>query len=462
MNRREFVKGSACAGLSLAVPSILQAANKGQKVRMGFIGVGNRGTLLLHTFMKHADVEVTALCDVYEPYLNRDAAAFDPNFRKFAMNLPRFTELDKRLAHVKRYTDYRKLLEDPNVDAVCIATPDHWHAIQTIEAIQAGKDVYVEKPLTGTIVEGRAMVNAQKNSDRVVAVGLNRRASDAYHELKKQIDTGRFGTFRVGRAARYSNLFPHGIGMCPDCPPPKGLDWDAWIGPRPYRPYRYTTAPYFFRWHQDFSSQMGNWGVHYIDVMRWMMGEEAPTAVTAIGGQYYLDHDADIPDTMEVIFEFADKRMINFSIFEGGSAGIPSSAGVSGEIELQGSDGLVYASEDGFTILPHDRPREFNNPKSPTFEKSVYVAKNEIAADGSSAGSTDRIVRNFIDCVKSRGTPCCTLETGHRSTSFAHLGNIALKVGGRLEWDAKAERFTNSEKANKLLHYAYRDGYKLG
>ncbi len=459
MNRREFIKSGTVAGAAVAMPAIVKAANVKQKVRMGFIGVGNRGTQLLHLFMQQPDMEVTALCDIYEPYLNRDESAFDPKFYEYGLRgrLAKFNEQDKLLANVRRYADYRKLLEDKNVDAVCIATPDHWHAIMTIDAIKAGKDVYCEKPLTATIAEGRAMVNAQKASKQVVAVGLNRRGNPAYIELKKLIDSGKYGTFRVGRAARISNLFPNGIGKCPDSPPPKGFDWDAWLGPRAYRPYRYTTAPYYFRWHEEFSSQMGNWGVHYMDAMRWMMGETAPSAITAVGGQYFLDHDADIPDTMEVTYEFPDKRLIHFSIYEGGTANPVCLR----ELELQGSDGVIYANEKGFDIFPQ-KTREFNNPKKPTFEKFTYAVKDKDADDGSSSVSTGGVIHDFLECVKTRGTPCCTLEDGHRSTSFAHLANIALHTGQRLEWDAKAERFTNCPKANEMLHYDYREGYKLG
>ena len=357
----------------------------------------------------------------------------------------------------KLYTDYRRLLEDPNVDAVYIATPDHWHAIMTIDAIKAGKDVYCEKPLTATVAEGRAMVNAQKASKQVVCVGLNRRGSAVYRKLKAEIDSGKYGTFRVGRAARISNLFPNGIGKCPPCQPPKGFDWDKWLGPRAFRPYKYTTAPYYFRWHEEFSSQMGNWGVHYMDAMRWMMGEVAPCAITAVGGQYFLDHDADIPDTMEVTYEFPDKKIIHFMIYEGGT----SKPIFARELELQGSDGAIYANERGYDIFPQ-KGREFNNPKKPLFEEQHYNYKEAMLDDGSSGSSTSTVIRDFLDRIKDRGTPLCTLEDGHRSTCFAHLANIALHMGQRLEWDPAAEKFTNCPKANELLSYTYRDGYKLG
>ena len=287
MKRRDFIKSGSVVAGAMAMPG-LWAAGCEKKIRMGFIGVGNRGTQLLHIFMKNPKVEVVALCDIYKPFLERDFDNFDPKFFEWGLKgripslknrkgevKPQEAQLIEMIksGKVKLYSDYKALLADKTVDAVCIATPDHWHAIMTIDAVKAGKDVYCEKPLTATIAEGRAMVNAQKGTDRIVAVGLNRRGNDAYQELKKEIDTGRYGTFRTGRAARVSNIFPNGLGKCPPCEPPKGMNWDAWLGPRAYRPYKYTTAPYYFRWHTDFSSQVGNWGVHYLDALRWMMDE---------------------------------------------------------------------------------------------------------------------------------------------------------------------------------------------
>ncbi|HNX05023.1 MAG TPA: Gfo/Idh/MocA family oxidoreductase [Opitutales bacterium] len=457
MERREFIKAAAAATMVAAVPYIGKAGLK-DKVRMGFIGIGSRGTQVMRLFQTQPDVEVVALCDVYEPYLYRDQAVIDPLFAKYGIGaVPKFAATDKFGPNVRRYTDYRKLLEDQEVDAVMIATPDHWHAIMTIDAMKAGKDVYCEKPLSMTIREGRRMIEVQKETKQVCAVGLNRRASVAYQTLKKEIDSGRFGKFRGARAARISNISPNGIGRCPDMPPPKGMHWDKWIGPRQYRPYRYTTAPYYFRWHPDFSSQMGNWGVHFCDVMRWMLDEEAPSAITASGGKYFLDHDGEIDDTDDVTFEFADGKMCHFSIYEGGTS-FPIKQR---EVEYMGTDGVAYANELGFDMLPHQK-REFVNPKAPVFEAYHFSHKEEMLPDGSWGGSTLCLVRDFLDCVQSRKEPICPLEIGHRSTSFALLANIALKMKQRLEWDPVKERFTNCGKANEFLHYDYREGYKLG
>ncbi len=474
MQRREFIKSGVMAAGAMAVPNILRAQGSKARVRMGFIGVGNRGTQLLHIFMKNPLVEVTALADIYEPYLKRDDSAFDPKFLEWGLKgrLPNFRNKDGSLKKqevelaerikagtCKLYKDYKALLADPNVDAVCIATPDHWHAIQTIDAIKAGKDVYCEKPLTATVAEGRAMVNAQKNSRQIVAVGLNRRGNDAYRELKKAIATGKYGTFRTGRAARVSNICPNGIGKCPPCEPPKGMDWDAWLGPRAYRPYKYTIAPYYFRWQVDFSSQVGNWGVHYLDTMRWMMDERAPSAITAVGGKYYTGDrsDATIPDTMFCIFEFASGKAMEFNVFEGGR----SNPIKQGELELASGDATIFADQQGWEIRP-SKSKEFNNPVN-TFEPQKYVFKEALLDDGSAESATKNVIGDFVDrCIDRNPAVLCTLEEGHRSTCFAHLANIAYKLGRRLEWDEDAERFTNCDEANALLHYQYRPGYALG
>ena len=471
MQRREFIRCGTMAASAMVVPNILRAGSR-ERVRMGFIGVGNRGTQLLQIFMQNKAVEVTALADIYEPYLKRDDSAFDPKFLEWGLKgrLPVFrnadgslrsteAELARRIAAgtCKLYTDYRRLLADENVDAVCIATPDHWHAIMTIDAIKAGKDVYCEKPLTATIVEGRAMVNAQRNSRQVVAVGLNRRGNIGYRALKRTIDSGAYGTFRTGRAARVSNIFPNGIGKCPPCDPPKGMDWDAWLGPRAYRPYKYTTAPYYFRWHTDFSSQVGNWGVHYLDAMRWMMGETAPSAVTAVGGKYYTpDSDSEIPDTMFCVYEFASGKVIEFNIFEGGRS-YPIRRR---ELELASGDATIYANESGWEIEP-SKQKEFNNMPQPLPPKQFSV-REAVLQDGSSAGSTENVIADFVARCLDRGTPLCPLEEGHRSTCFAHIANISHKLGRRLEWDGERERFTNCDEANRLLHYTYRPDYRLG
>lgn len=455
--RREFLKDSTIVtvgtGLGLKAissPAVLGNSAPSKRVRVGFIGLGNRGSQLLQGFLAQPDCEVAALCDVYEPYLYRRTGDVDPEILKSLGEryVPRMTE-DLNGA-IPRYKDFRQLLERKDIDAVVISTPDHWHAIQTIQAFEAGKDVYVEKPLTMTIVEGRKMVEAQKRTQRIAQVGLHRRSSRLYRRLHELVQEGKFGKITTARAYRISNMFPKGIGRYADAKPPKGLDWDTWIGPRAMRPFRYNIAPYKFRWWQDYSSQMGNWGVHYCDAVRWVLDERAPIAVSAHGGNFALEDDRTIPDTMEVTFEFASGRLLVFGQYEaGGGPALPT-----GEIEFRGTLASLYPEPEGRGCkVVVSRGGQFQDDPS-SLEPDAIPRMDE--------NLTHQHIRNFLDAIQS-GTPCnCDLETGHRSTTFAHLANIAMARGSRIEWDCDHERVTNDSGANELLHYDYRSPWSLG
>lgn len=453
-NRRKFIKQSALstAGLALgtevfSAPISQKVLGSNDKIRVGFIGLGNRGSQLLNWFMQNDDVEIAAFCDVYEPYISRDRSLVSKKF----LEMGKVPKMNESLgSNVMRYKDYRELLAQKDIDAVCISTPDHWHALQTIHAFKAGKHVYVEKPLTITIQEGREMINAQKKYGKVCAVGLNRRGSPIYQELVQKVQEGVIGKVTTARAQRTSNMFPNGIGIQRPAAPPKDFDWNMWLGPRAFRPYQYNMAPYFFRWWKEYSSQMGNWGVHYMDVIRWMMGESAPVAITATGGKYAVQDDRNIPDTMEVLFEMPSKAIIKFSIHEAnGGGGI-----IGGEVELNGSKGNLIASQNGYEITP-SRSGQFQS-----WDKLVAPSDKKLDGMGSN-NSTVNLIRNFLDCIKTGQEPICTLEEGHRSTSFAHLANISLELGQRIEWDPIQEKIINNEKANDFLHYQYRAPWKL-
>jgi len=459
-SRRDFIAKSTivAAGIGLGagvIPVSGKVLGANDKIRVGFIGIGNRGTELLGLFMQQPDCEVAALCDIYEPYLQRDRSKVNQRWVELlGSKIPQMGE--QFPTKPKQFTDFRKLLEDKSIDAVCIATPDHWHAIQTIEAIKAGKDVYCEKPLTNTLVEGRKMVQTQAASKQVVAVGINRRGNIAYQKLIKEVYGGKLGQIIRGRGVYASNLSPNGIGKMRPEDPPKDFNWDMWLGPRAYRQYQYNIAPYFFRWWNDYSSQLGNWGVHHMDAMRWLMGETAPLYISAHGGRYVLDHDATINDTDVVTFEFASQKIMTYEILETTSGGglFPF-----GELEIRGTKGMAFVNESGYRIRPATAGQFQSWPRP--FEEEVFNNEMRLLADASSADSTGGLIRDFLDCVKSRNTPLCPLEEGHRSTSLAHLANIALAVKERLQWDAVNERFVNNDKANALLSYEYRQPWKL-
>jgi predicted dehydrogenase len=460
--RRKFIAQTSMlsAGLTLGANAVSAASynrikGAGEKIRVGFIGIGNRGTQLLQIFMDQPDVEVAALCDVYEPYITRDRTKVDPRYIKDRPG--QIPEMGEKFPNkVDRYSDYRKMLDDKTIDAVCIATPDHWHALMTIDALKAGKDIYVEKPMSKTIHEGRVMVNAWKNSKQVVTVGLNRRGAPTFQKLAKDIPAGKIGKVTFVSACHVSNMFPDGIGRMKPENPPKDFNWDAWLGPRSYRPYQYNIAPYMFRWWEDFCNQISNQGVHYLDLIRWLLNEEAPIAVSSLGGKYVLNDDRTIPDTMQVTYEFPSGVLASVNVLEATSGSfIPY-----GFLELRGTKGTLYTNENDYKIKP-TTPGQFQSwDKLMEPEEYSIETNDKLLADNSYLNSTANLIRNFLDCIKSRETTWSTPETGHRSTSMAHLATISLLTKERLVWDPEKE-LTNSAAANKLLSYEYRAPYKL-
>jgi predicted dehydrogenase len=431
-----------------AVRRYAQGPAPNDRIGVGFIGVGNRGTQLLNAFLGFPDVELVAICDVYEPYLHRRLEDVDPVVRaEVGHYIPRMGE--KWSERVARYRDYRRLLERSDIDAVVIATPDHWHALQTIDACTSGKDVYVEKPLTVTVTEGRRMIEVAAQTGRVVQVGLQRRSSEVYVGLPELIRGGAVGKVTVCRAYRVSNMAPAGIGRKSPQDPPPDLDWNLWLGPRPWRPYQSNIHPYRFRWWQDYSSQVGNWGVHYFDVIRWVIGEQAPRYISAVGGRYAIDDDRTIPDTMEVTFEFPGGALLTFGQYEACGGEVAQ-----GEIEIRGTRGNLLVS----TV--YEKGAGYRIESSPAGQFGTPEAAREHRLVTEETDSTPTHVRNFLDCVRTRQTPACPLEEGHRSTTFALLANIALATGSRLEWDAENEKVIQPADANRWLSYRYRDPWR--
>lgn len=429
LSRREFAKASAASAVAVSMSSTASAGLPSDKVRVGFVGVGNRGSQLMKAFATQDDCEFIGVADVYEPYRERARENFGAN-----------------LVAVE---DYRKLLDRKDIDAIVIATPDHWHAIQAIAAMSAGKDVYVEKPLSVTIHEGRQMVEAAKRYNRISQVGLHRRSMKLYRNLSDFVRSDQLGKITVSRAYRLNNMFPDGIGRMPHQNSPADLNWDLWLGPRPKQAYQDNIAPYKFRWWQRFSSQMGNWGVHYFDTIRWMLGETAPSSVVAIGGNFAIDDDRTIPDTAQAVFELPGGSLLTFGQYEATS----NPALAYGEIEFRGTQGTAYSSPTGYKVMA-EKPGQFQAKGTRGKDSEFMLIEPNGVATASHA-------RNFLDSVKSRKQTHCPMEEGHRSTTFAHLANISLATKSRLEWDSSNERFVDNEQANELLHYEYRKGFEL-
>ena len=293
------------------------------------------------------------------------------------------------------------------------------------------------------------MVEAARRYGRVVQVGTHRRSSRLYKDLAERVQDDHFGKICMARSYRLSNMVPHGIGRSGPSAPPSELDWDMWLGPRPERSYQDNIEPYKFRWWQMYSSQMGNWGVHYLDAIRWCCDELAPASVCAMGGRFAVDDDRTIPDTMEVTFQYASGRLVVFGQYETSQ----NPALRSGEIELRGTQGTVYVGGKGYEVVP-ERAGQFQN-------KGLRCEPETVAASEKNNTLTALHARNFLDCMRTRQNPNADVEIGHRSTSLSLMANISLAVGQRLEWDAESERFTNSDQANQMLHYQYRDPWKL-
>ncbi len=428
ITRRRFIQSSTLAMTGAGAMLARHAVAASERIRLGIIGTANRGGQLIEALNPHADAEIIAFCDVHGAGLKRWKETFP--------------EADF-------YGDYRQLLERKDIDAVVIATPDHWHALQTIHACDAGKDVYIEKPLSLKLVEGRRMIEAARRNNRIVQTGLHRRASNMYRELAAQIQGGLIGKVTTAHCYRISNMAPTGIGHASPSNPPDDLDWDFWIGPQQMRPYQENIAPYKFRWWKDYSSQLGNWGVHYFDLIRWIIGEKAPVSVSAHGGRFSVDDDRTIPDTLQAIFELPSGCLIIFGQYEA-SGNTPFAR--PGEIEIRGTVGTLYASEKGYEVAP-ERGGQFMD-RVPRMEP---VQKKSEDGD-----LTVAHIRNFLDCIKTRNQPFCDVEEGHISTTYAHLANIALETKSRIEWDAAAEYITSPADANALLQYEYRAPWKLG
>jgi len=371
----------------------------------------------------------------------------------------------KSRATPKKYNDYRRLLDDRDVEAVAIATPDHWHALMFVDACKAGKDVYVEKPLSLTVVEGRRMVQVAEETKRVTQVGIHRRSGKFLQEAAQFCREGGLGKITLAQGFHLSNEWPNGLGSGAGENPIPEAEWDQWLGPAPKVPYHRNRTYYNFRWFYNYSGgQLTNFGVHYMDMLRWCLGQDAPRAVTAMGGRYGgIQDNREIPDTLQVCWEF-DGCMVTFT--QSNANASPMGPG-GPEMVVRGTKGTLLLFGNRWEVVPEKVTEQLFGQRTPldrTAERAYNPSKKPALEPCAAKGSADTAfhTRNFLDCVKSRQKCNCDILTGHLSTSATLIGNIALKTRSYLEWDAKAEKFTNHATANKLLHYAYRAPYKLG
>ena len=432
ISRRDFVKDSTLTaiGTTLALstgPLAKNVLGANDKIVVGVIGCGSQGRWDMRDFLRQPDVQIGAVCDVYDANLNEAREMTDG---KAAI-----------------YKDFRKLLERKDVDAVIIATPDHWHAMPTIYACDAGKDVYVEKPLSHTVQEGRKMVDAARRNKRIVQMGTQQRSGQHFQKAVDIVRSGKLGKVLFVRTWNYSNELPQGIGNPPDTEPLPGLDWDMWLGPAPYVRYNRNRCLGNFRWFWDYAGgKITDWGTHLIDVVHWAMGIDAPNTVYAAGGKYYIQDNRETPDNLEVTYEYPG-FMMNYSNRIVNNYGID---GRSYGIQFQGTQGTLFVDRGGFEFTPE--LQRVGDESAPPAEKP---SKGE--------GSPQHLphVRNFLDCVKSRQAPASEVEIGHRSTTAALLGNISLKVKQKIAWDAEKEQIVGNAEADTLLTKQYRSPWKI-
>ena len=440
ITRRGFVESSAALA-ALAATGVTASAAPNDKVRLALIGAGSRGNQLLGSFLPRSEVDFVAVVDVDDRHATETAEG-----------IKRAKKHD-----VKTARDYREVLDDPNVDAVVIATPDHWHALPAIHAVMAGKDVYVEKPVGHNVAEGQAMIRAARKYNKVMAVGTQQRSSENFQKAVDTVRSGKLGKVFWIQTWNFENISPVGIGRPADTSPPPHVDYDRWLGPAPARAFNPNRFHLLFRWFFDYAGgMMSDWGVHLNDIALWALDAKGPQSVSSTGGIFTSDDNRDTPDTLQVVYDFPGCTL-TYSMRKGN--GLKFNGHEYG-ILFCGTDGSLLLDRSGHEIIPDkiilpygiklaqgDRPLRQIDLKAEQFK-----AKD----DGIPAH-----VANFLDCLKSRARPVADIEVAHRSTNTCHLGNIAFRLGRKLYWDETTETFKNDPEANALLTREARRGYEL-
>ena len=425
MERRTFLKSTAAALASQALTESARGAN--DRISVAFIGMGKMGRDNLRWAMRQPNLEAVAVCDVYDRNLN------------WAVEMTH--------GKARAVRDFREILADKSIDAVCIATPDHWHAYMTVEACKAGKDVYVEKPVSTTIEEASKMVEAARKHNGVVQAGTMQRSAIHFQKAVEIVRSGELGKITFVRTWNYGHQPPEGIGNPPDSDPPKGLDWDMWLGPaqrRAFNSNRFGVDPedrYFsrFRWFWDYAGgMMTDWGVHLIDIVQWAFNEAMPQTVTASGGKLFLKDNRDTPDTLQVTYEYPGF----IATYE----------------NREGNEQSMF--ERGYGILFHgERATLFVDRRECRLISEKGSTLTSWKMDYTSSGNSEHWA-NFLDCMRTRQKPISDIEKCQRSTTACLLGNIALRSRQRVDFDA--ERWTVAQpEARKYVARDYRTPWKL-
>ncbi len=438
MTRRDFNKSATLGAVSLALsagPAVRNVLGANDRIGLGLIGAGNQGRYNFTSMLRTEQVDPVAVADVYDlcVALTLDAPTMPPG-------------------KTKGYRDFRKLLEHKDIDAVIVATPEHWHGIPTILACAAGKDVYVEKPTSHTIYEGRKMIEAMTRYNRVISCGTQQRSGEHFQKVVELIRGGKIGRITYVEAWLYGGFTREQRRQAapPDSDPPPGFDWDFWLGPAPYHPYNRSRRGFTGFWETG-GGEMTNWGPHLIDVIHWAMGADAPTTIAASGGRYASQGIYETPDTIEVIYEYPPCPLND----RGFVARFTNHLGRGPEgktygTQFCGTDGTLFVNREGYTIWPA-------NPISDVWET---FGRTEVEKGDGTPQHQPHVV-NFLECVKSRQKPNADLETTHRATSACMLANVSLRLGRKLRWDGKQEQFVGDAEANKMLNEERRKPWNI-
>ncbi len=441
LSRRSLIGGGAAAVLSARSYGRVMGAN--DRVGLGFIGFGLIGKRHVLDFREQPGTTMMAIAEVHRGRRDEAVALMGGSAR----------------AH----GDFRALLDDPEVNAVVVSTPDHWHALMTMMACAAGKDVYVEKPLSLFVREGRWMVNVARKYKRVVQVGTQQRSGPHYQKARDLVRSGHIGKVVAVRMWYYRNVMP-GFGSPPDGDPPPGLDYELWLGPAPKRAYNPNRSIYHFRWFWDYSGgQMTNLGQHSLDIVHWFLGATGPSAVTSSGGRFALQDNGETPDTQDALFEHPGWTA-TWSERECCRGAAPAAG-----LEFCGTLGSLTISRRGFVVTPDSKiapadaiPRfgSLHPDGGPTGKGQRESANKWTTAvedrTGDEFDQFRRHARDFLDCVRSRREPISDLESSHRVVTACHLANLSLRLGRKIRWDAARETVVDDREAEAMLERPYR------
>ncbi len=445
-SRRQFIQNSAQlavgAGLTTVLPD--QSQNPEQRrpvsaadtVSVGLIGCNSMGWADLTSMLKQPGVRCIALCDVDQNVLNQRAADLE--------TLTTATAPATAGQKATLYTDFRRLLENKAIDAVIVGTPDHWHCLPTIYACQAGKDVYVEKPLANSIEECDRLVAAAQRHKRIVQVGQWQRSGIHWKAALDYVRSGQIGTVRSVKTwafMPYGRTFP----VVADEPVPAGVDYDMWLGPAPKRPFNRNRFHGTFRYFWDYAGGlMTDWGAHMIDVALWGMQVTTPRSVASLGGRYGFPEQAgETPDTMQVLYDYG-----HFSLQWEQSLGTARGPyDREHGVAFIGNRGTVVIDRSKWEVLPEVEAGKYLTPAMP----AQY-------GDGK---DLDRHTRNFVECIRSRQLPNCSVDIARNVAVNAQLGNIAHRLGRQVVWDDATRTITNDAKANELVKAHYRSPWQL-